>query len=200
MEGPVELWLKHPDVDGIEVSSFGRVRSVKGYYYKISPNNCGYLKVLFRVNGKVVSKLVHRFVAETFIPNPNNIPQVNHKDGDRKNNSASNLEWCTSSYNIQYREKHGEAKGLPVFAVNLSTLKVSRFCSQHEAGQALGFEQGSISAVIRGKAKRAGDYWFVNDDDNAVDLTKSKLYCVDKTRLTAADEVSADFVSRILAE
>lgn len=175
MKGPVEFWEKLPDGGGIEVSSFGRVRSVKGHYYAIQTRSDNYLQVLFRINGKVVSKLVHRLVAETFIPNPNNLPQVNHKDGDRTNNNASNLEWVTASYNIQYREKHGEAKGLPVFAINLSTLEVSRFCSQHEAGRALGFEQGSVSAVIRGKAKRAGGYWFTNDNKKADDVIKRKL-------------------------
>lgn len=92
MISPVELWLKHPGIDGIEVSSFGRVRSVKGHYYKNCRDKDSYLIVGFRMNGKLVTKKVHRLVAETFIPNQNYLPFVNHKDGDRTNNNASNIE------------------------------------------------------------------------------------------------------------
>lgn len=83
MSIPVEFWKKHPDIEKIEVSSFGRVRSVKGHYYKSLLDSHGYLQVGFRVNGKHVSRFVHRLVAQAFIPNPNNLPQVNHKDCDR---------------------------------------------------------------------------------------------------------------------
>lgn len=109
MISQVELWKKHPDIDKIEVSSFGRVRSVKGCYYTSSPYTGGYLKIGFSVNGKRVTKKVHRLVAQAFIPNLNNLPMVNHKDGNRTNNNVSNLEWCTASYNAKYREKYGES-------------------------------------------------------------------------------------------
>ena len=168
MNSPVELWKKHPDIDKIEVSSFGRVRSVKGHYYTSCHDHGGYLLVGFRMNGKHVSKLVHRLVAQAFIPNPNNLPQVNHKDSDRTNNNVSNLEWCNNSYNQIYMEKFGisntESRGKPVFAINLTTLEVSRFRSQHEAERALGVYQANINSVIRGRYKQTGGYWFVNDD------------------------------------
>ena len=183
----IEVWKKHPDIKKIEVSSFGRVRSVKGHYYKISSTNSGYLQVEFRVNGKRIHKYVHRLVAEAFIQNKNNMPQVNHKDNDRTNNNVSNLEWCTISYNAKYREKFGissiESQGHPLFAINLSTLEVSRFRSQHEASRSLGFSQGNIGAVIRGEMKQTCGFWFVNDDGNAVDVVKSKLHDIGKTGL-----------------
>jgi len=200
MESQGEIWKSHPDIEGIEVSSFGRVRSVKGYCYKSNPGNSGYLLVQFYMNGKHVNKNVHRLVAETFIPNPNNLPEVNHKDGDRVNNNVSNLEWCSHSYNIQYREKYGEALGVPVFAVNLSNPEVSWFPSQIEASRSLGLFQPNINAVIKEKYKQTGGFWFVNDDDNAVDLTKQKLNEIGKTELTAADADSVDFVSKIIYE
>ena len=147
-----EIWRAHPDIDKIEVSSFGRVRPVKGHCYKNRLGNAGYLLVEFRINGKVVCKYVHRLVAETFLSNHDNLPQVNHKDNDRTNNNASNLEWCTASYNSKYREKFGisttESQGHPLFAVNLSTLEVSHFRSQREASRALGVSHVNINGVI----------------------------------------------------
>ncbi|MPQ36950.1 hypothetical protein GC249_03345 [Lactobacillus plantarum] len=203
MKYPVEFWLKHPDIDGIEVSSFGRARSAKGHYYKSNPINKSYQYVCFRMNGKSVYKLVHQLIAQAFIPNPNNLPQVNHKDGDRTNNNVSNLEWCDNSYNQKYREKFGvsqtEAIGHPLFAVNLVTMEVSRFQSQMEASRALGVWRRSLCHVIKGEFKQTHGFWFVNADDNSVDLTKQKLREIGETRLTAADADSANFVRQVLA-
>ena len=184
----IEIWKAHPDIDKIEVSSFGRVRSLKGLYYGINPGKDGYMRVCFRMNGKVVSKLAHRLAAETFLPNLDNLPQVNHLDCNRKNNNVDNLEWCTRQENIAYRDKLGHtainnAPKSPVFAVNLTTLEVSHFHSQNEASQELGVNKGNINSVIKGKYKQTGGYWFVNDDGHAVDVVKSKLHDIGKTGL-----------------
>lgn len=187
MSSQVELWERHPDIEEIEVSSFGRVRSVKGHYYKIHPNDHGYLQVHLRINGKSFQKSVHRLVAQAFIQNTNNLPQVNHKDSNPTNNNVDNLEWCTASYNSQYREKYGisttESLGHPVFAINLKTHEVSQFRSQHEASRTLRFSQGNINGVIIGKTKQSHGYWFVNNDGHAVDIVKSKLHDIGKTGL-----------------
>ena len=175
-----EIWKKHPEIEKLEVSSFGRVRSVKGHYYKSFPNNHGYMKVQFRMNGKRVNKLVHRLAAQTFIQNPNNWPEVNHKDNDRANNHVDNLEFCTHSYNNRYREKYGESQGHPVFAINLDTLEVLHFRSQSVAGRALGVRHGNIYSVINGNRKQAGGFWFVNDNDKATDAIKNKLHKICK--------------------
>ena len=206
MIGPVEFWKKHPYIEKIEVSSFGRVRSVKGHCYKGSHDRVGYLKSCFRINGKFVNKKVHRLVAEAFIPNPNSLPQVNHKDCNRANNNASNLEWCDGTYNSQYREKSGEALGVPIFTVNLATLEFSRFRSQREASRTLRIDVRSINKVIKGRRKTAGGYWFVNDDDKAVDVTKHKLHEICKTGLkvkqtedTMSTNKASKFVRQVLA-
>lgn len=179
-----EIWKKHPEIEKLEVSSFGRVRSVKGHYYKSRPDKGGYLKIGFRVNGKSIAKSVHRLVAQTFLPNPNGFPMVNHRDCDRKNNHVENLEWCTAKYNCQYREKYGvsrtEAAGTPVFAINLTTLEVSHFRAQHEASRELGISDGNINKVIKGSRNQAGGFWFVNDDDKATDAIKNKLHKISK--------------------
>lgn len=120
MKGQTEIWKAHPEIVGIEVSTMGRVRTLdrvtstekmtrfqKGRVLKQHDNGKGYLLVNIPINGKQSSKRVNRLVAETFLPNPDNLPQVNHKDCNRTNNDVSNLEWCDASYNQKYREKHG---------------------------------------------------------------------------------------------
>jgi len=200
MESQVEIWKAHPEYAGIEVSTLGKVRTLdrivssekitrftKGRILKQHDNGKGYLTVPVKVNGKWITKKVHRLVTQTFIPNPNNFPQVNHRDCDRRNNNIENLEWCTSSYDANYREQHGisraEAVGHPLFAINLATLEVSRFRSQSEAGQSLGVFVSNINAVIKGKHKQASGYWFINADGSAVDIVKSKLHDIGKIGL-----------------
>lgn len=199
MENQVEIWKAHPDIDGIEVSSFGRVRSVKGHYCSTSPRSDGYMQVCFSISGKQVNKKVHRLVAQTFIPNPNNMPQVNHKDCNRANNNVNNLEWCTGSYNCQYRDKFGKALGHHVLAVNLTTLEVSRYPSQSEASRKLEIRVGNINDVIKGRYKQACGYWFTNADESVAYAIKKKLYDISKAGLKA-NIVSADFVRQVLSE
>ena len=108
-----EIWRPVVGYEGLyEVSSYGRVRSLdryinnnsfrKGKILKFSTNRRGYLKAHLSLNNKVKTYLVHRIVAISFIPNPDNLPEVNHKDEDKTNNSVDNLEWCNRSYNINY--------------------------------------------------------------------------------------------------
>lgn len=196
MESQGEIWKSHPEYKGIEVSSLGRIRSTKGYYYACHVNSQGYLTVAFRINGKVVSKLVHRLVAEAFVSNPDNLPYVNHKDNNKANNNASNLDWYVPSS----AKKYGKASIQPVFAINLSTLEVSKFSSQNKAGKYLGIERIGIINVIKGRQKTANGYWFVNADDNAIDIAKHKLRDIGKTKLASADEAIAKFTSQVIAE
>ena len=196
MENKAEIWKAHPEYAGIEVSTLGNVRTLdkivrngwgtrlrKGRVLKQHENRNGYMRVGITIDGKRVNKYVHRLVAQTFISNPNNLPQINHRDCVRDDNRVSNLEFCTRSYNNQYREKFGESRVKPVFAINLSTLEVSRFRSQKEAGRELGVFASGISSVIKGTQKKTHGFWFVNDDGHAVDVVKSKLHDIGKTGL-----------------
>jgi len=98
---------------GYEVSNLGRVRSMKQYYgviARIMPATIqkkGYKAVMFHINGKAKCTKVHRLVAEAFIPNPDNLPCINHIDGNKLNNQASNLEWCTYQQNMQHAVRTG---------------------------------------------------------------------------------------------
>ena len=92
------------------VSNFGMVEGTRGFM-KPYDNGYGYLVVDLKANGKRKHKKIHRLVAEAFIPNPDNLPEVNHKDENKYNNSVDNLEWCNSSYNKTYgtgRERRSE--------------------------------------------------------------------------------------------
>ena len=95
----MEIWA---DIEGLEgkyqVSTWGRVRS-KNRILAPYENTKGYLKVGLFKDGKTHKKRVNRLVAQAFIPNPNNYPQVDHLDGNKRNNSITNLEWCDNTTN-----------------------------------------------------------------------------------------------------
>ena len=99
-----EKWKPIKGFDGYFISSFGRVWSNKQKcrFLGTYPDGCGYYHVRLYINGKQFDKLVHRLVAETFVKNPNEYKEVNHKDEDKCNNRADNLEWCSRKYNILY--------------------------------------------------------------------------------------------------
>lgn len=185
-----EVWKIYPEYPFVEANQYGEVRTrdrivmrkdgskyrVKGRILKQRDNGHGYMIVKFSVNGKTISLYVHRICATCFIPNPQNLPEVNHKDNNPKNNSASNLEWCTHQYNMAYKETYGtsaeEALGRPVFAVNLETFKVLHFKTQAEAARQLGICDGHINTVVKGKLQQAGGYLFV---ENESEITKEKI-------------------------
>lgn len=180
------VWRPYPDYPFIEANQFGEIRTkdryisckngvkrfVKGHSLKQYLNPNGYLYIDFSVNGKRVHLRVNRVVAVCFLPNPDNLPEVNHIDCDRTNNAVSNLEWCSREYNIQHREKHGIALKRPVFAANLKTSKVSYFESQSEASRQLGVNDGSINNVVKGRLNQAGGYLFT---ENKSEITKEKI-------------------------
>lgn len=101
-----DVW-KH--IKGFEdhylISSRGRIKSLKGNKVralKSTKNPKGYLQIGLYLEGKHFNKTIHQLVAINFIRNPNNYPTVNHKDGDKLNNSVDNLEWCSISYNVKH--------------------------------------------------------------------------------------------------
>jgi hypothetical protein len=101
--------MKYKNYINYDVTEEGKVFSLK-FNKKIQlkeSNLKGYSQIGLCQNNKVKSFHVHRLVAECFIPNPLNLPQVNHKDGNKKNNYVWNLEWCTSKENCNHAVKNG---------------------------------------------------------------------------------------------
>lgn len=98
----IEIWKDIKGYEGLyQISNCGNVKSLKTNKNLYLSDSKGYQRVgLYK--GKRIMYAVHRLVAETFIPNPNNYPCVNHKDYNKKNNNVTNLEWCNHKYNNNY--------------------------------------------------------------------------------------------------
>ena len=128
-----------------EASTDGHIRNKKTKReLKEFVGKDGYVRTQF--DGK--TRLIHRVIAFAFIESDVNKPFVNHKDEIKTNNNVENLEFCHNYYNQKYREEFGKASGHPVLAVNLTTLEVSRFRSQHDASRSLGLFNQNINFSI----------------------------------------------------
>lgn len=106
VEAKPVVWKSIAGFEGLyEVSNFGSVRNGKGEIKKQGIKRTTwtcYKTVKLWKDGKYHTKYIHRLIAEAFIPNPDNLPFINHKDEDGTNNSIENLEWCTREYNANY--------------------------------------------------------------------------------------------------
>ena len=167
-----EVWKDVVGYEGLyKVSNKGKVFSVErislqgrkigGQSLKPARNKYGYLWVNLCKNGKTKAEYIHRLVAQAFIPNPNNFPQVNHIDEVKTNNNAKNLEWCTSKYNANHGtriERITQTQSKKVKAINIKTGEVLTFNSAKEAGGE-GYGKGEVSKACRGvyKSRRTGN-------------------------------------------
>lgn len=168
-----EIWLPIEGYENLyEVSNLGRVRRLEsvvncknGVTRKVSGKILkpgavrGYLRVELSKNDIVRRFLLHRLVATAFIPNPNNLPQVNHRDENKQNNSVENLEWCSAKENINYGtgiKRSSEKRSKPVLCVELNQI----FPSLNEAARQLRLNVGNLGSVLTGRYKTTGGYHF----------------------------------------
>jgi hypothetical protein len=154
-----ELWREWPQDPRILVSNKGNVVSYKrgaGYPLKGSLSNRGYRQVGAGYHGS--TQLIHRMVAETWIPNPNHYKEVNHINGDKTDNRVENLEWVTHSENIRHAFRTGlnKTEGTPIRIVETDEV----FESQSECARRIGGHQPSIAKCLSGKQSTHLGYHF----------------------------------------
>ena len=135
----------------------GRVWSYRSNKF-LKPNLVGgYHQVILCKEGKGKTHYIHRLVAEAYIPNPDGLPQVNHKDEDKSNNCVENLEWCDIKYNINYgtrTERVAKKRSKPVYCIELNKI----FDGINQAARELGINHSSIIKCCKGKLKTTGGY------------------------------------------
>lgn len=172
-----EIWKPVKNYEGLyEVSNLGNVRSVdrvvvysngrkhflKGQILKPVKNQDGYLFLWLFKDSKRKTFKVHRIIMNTFVPNPSNLPQINHKDEDKTNNCVENLEWCDSKYNINYGtriQRVTEKCSKAVLQIDKEKdVIISEYPSTQEAARKLKICQSNISACCKGKRETAGGF------------------------------------------
>ena len=159
-----EFWKPVLGYEGhYQVSNFGRVKSIrfgKERILKPFTNKDGYLLVTLSKNGTHKKFQVHRLVALHFLPNPDNLPEVNHKDENKLNNNAENLEWCNRKFNINYGTRNkriGKSNSKKVLQYTLDGEFVREWESTAEC-ERNGYNHGAVSDCCRGKRKTHKDF------------------------------------------
>lgn len=151
---PNEEWRNIKRFPGYMISNYGRVVGKKGHLLKIRKDSWGYCVVGVSHNNSTHTLLVHRAVAEAFIPNPNDLPQINHIDEEKSNNHVDNLEWCTASYNSSYGSRN-DTNSLPVLQYSLEGEVIADFPSIKQASEATGLSESTIMRCCRYGYQRA---------------------------------------------
>lgn len=180
LAGANEIWKDIKNYEGLyQVSNLGRVRSLdvrtyqknkfgkfqyvlhKGKILKLQKQRNGYFTIDLHINGKFERKIIHRLVADAFIPNINNYQYINHKDSDISNNTVENLEWCTQKYNIKYAYDFGNKIPPNMRSVNQiddNGKIIETFISMQEAERKTNIRSANISKCCRKIRSRAGGY------------------------------------------
>lgn len=154
----------YKDIEGYEglyqISDQGNLKSLnyhrsgKDKTLKPAKNQKGYLYVCLCKEGKHKIHKIHRLVAQTFIPNPNNYLEVNHKDENPANDCVNNLEWCDRKYNCNYgtrNQRSALSRSKQVMCVETGVV----YPSLSEAARQLGFAKSNIVNVCNGRLKQA---------------------------------------------
>lgn len=175
----IEVWREIEGTDGrYEVSNTGKIRSNnyknsdRVQELKPAKDKKGYLRTVITIDGKAKTIKVHREIAKAFLPNPNNLPQVNHKDGNKENNHVTNLEWINNIDNAHHAIEHGlfknsfkaikkanDERKKPIIATKDDVSIM--FDSINEASIELNLNRRHIQNVLKHDRKTCGGYSIV---------------------------------------
>ena len=152
-----------------ECSNLGRIRNaINKHIYTPHKSGIGYFQICTTVNDKRKNIKVHKAVAESFIDNPNNLPVVNHKDGNKENNNVDNLEWVTQKENIQHAvrtglmksgEKHHNVKLTDKEILEIRDLYRHKSYNQREIGEIYGVSRSHVSAIVLNNKRKVVKSW-----------------------------------------
>ena len=169
-----ETWKDITEYEGLyQISTFGRVKSLakagsgghtSDIIMKLNKDKDGYLLIHLVKDGKRRVHKVHRLVAQEFIPNPDNLPQINHIDEVKSNNYVTNLEWCTQSYNNKFgKGKNNRAitKSKPVIQLSKEGLFIREWSSAKEASVGLNINRQNIVTCCKGRVRSVGGYKWI---------------------------------------
>lgn len=159
MNNNQELWKPVSRNNNYEISTDGRAYSCKrDLIMKPFLDEWGYQRISLHKNGKRNDVSIHRLVAEAFIPNPENKPEVNHKDGNKLNNNVNNLEWCTHSENILHACRTGLNNRLNYDAgkpkrrvMDVESKEI--FQSVNECAKTLNCTRGNVISCLKNRTK-----------------------------------------------
>lgn len=168
-----EIWKPVVGYEGwYKVSSLGRIYSIRKDMVMKSYNHHGYSRLKLTKDGKETDFAVHRLVADAFIPNPNKLPFINHKDYNRSNNVVDNLEWCTAWYNSNY------SVAKPVAQYTTDGKLVAIYLSARTAQRCTGVDDATIGCLVTGlKGISGGGYiWKFAEDSGIVSVDNPTYY------------------------
>ena len=187
-----EIWKEIKGYPNYQVSNMGRVKRLSTGYYRrtekiLKPQlqNNGYLHIKLSQKDKTKCILVHRLVAQVFIPNPNNLPQVNHINEDKTDNRVENLEWCTQKYNINYgngiskrvktNKENGTYKKIGEINSKIRSKSILQFSRDNsfirkwdcimDVQRELGYDNKQICSCLKNRQKTAKGFKWVYADD-----------------------------------
>lgn len=148
---------KYKDIYIEDVDVYKKMKD--GSFHKLCKwiDNLGYYMVLLKIDGKKIYKRIHRLIAETLLPNPDNLPQVNHIDGNKLNNALDNLEFCDNAYNTKEAYDSGLYKSKTRCEI-IASLKSNpdieyRFRSIRKCSETLKLNRKTITSILKGEKK-----------------------------------------------